>query len=246
MLTRLRSDEERYARGAWRASPAGTGPSKAPARPRCAPGPTCCWSTTASSALAYLNAHRVTPRLWRSAQPAPHQISRWFAQPGREDRSSICAAAASTAPGRCSARPASATASALVDFILRSRGAPERETILSAKGFLREPGGAGAGALQVGRGSAPASSPALYLLLHEKRPLDEAMRQLSLRYGHFRFAKTGILDAVLRGLSPTRARRACAFLDWVDTVYDPERLEQEFKPGFHVVADRRPADPAEK
>src|SRR3712207_9295140 len=26
--------------------------------------------------LAYLNKHRVTDRLWRSAQPAPHQIAR--------------------------------------------------------------------------------------------------------------------------------------------------------------------------
>lgn len=45
--------------------------------------------------LAYLNRHRVTPKLWRSAQPAPHQIA-WFASQGvrtiinlRGDRKSV-------------------------------------------------------------------------------------------------------------------------------------------------------------
>jgi hypothetical protein len=71
---------------------------------------------------------------------------------------------------------------------------------------------------------------ALYLLVHEKRPLDEAMAQLSLRYGHLRFAKTGILDAFFERYRDEGVPRGMDFLDWVATTYDPEALERDFKP----------------
>ncbi len=128
---------------------------------------------------------------------------------------------------------------ALVDFVLRSRGAPDRETILGAKAFfagLREPAlvHCKSGADRAGFFSV------LYLLVHENRPLDEAIRQLSLRYGHFRFAKTGILDAFFEAYRREGEARGIAFLDWVATGYDPERLEREFKPGLlsSLIADR--------
>jgi protein tyrosine/serine phosphatase len=187
--------------------------------------------------LAYLNAHRVTPRLWRSAQPAPHQIARFASlgvktivnlRGGREHGSWPLQKEACERHGI-----------RLVDFILRSRGAPERETILSAKAFfesLQEPAlvHCKSGADRAGFFSA------LYLLLHEKLPLDEAMRQLSLRYGHFRFAKTGILDAFFEAYGREGEAKGISFLDWVETVYDPERLEREFRPGLisSLIADQ--------
>jgi hypothetical protein len=66
------------------------------------------------------------------------------------------------------------------------------------------------------------------------------MRQLSLRYGHFRFAKTGILDAFFEAYRLEGEAKGIAFLDWVATIYDPERLEREFKPGLFssLVADK--------
>ena len=187
--------------------------------------------------LAYLNAHRVTPRLWRSAQPAPGQIAA-FARKGvktivnlrggREHGSWPLQKEACERHGIT-----------LVDFVLRSRGAPDRETILGAKAFfdgIDEPAlvHCKSGADRAGFFSA------LYLLVHEGRPLDEAMHQLSLRYGHFRFAKTGILDAFFEAYRREGDAKGIPFLDWVATIYDPERLEREFKPGLFssLVADR--------
>ena len=46
---------------------------------------------------------------------------------------------------------------------------------------------------------------ALYLIVHEGRSVDEALRQLSARYGHFRFSKTGILDAFFERYAEIRA-----------------------------------------
>ncbi len=81
---------------------------------------------------------------------------------------------------------------------------------------------------------------ALYLILHEGRPVAEAARQLSARYGHFRFAKTGILDAFFARYLAEGEAKGLDFLTWVETVYDPEALKRDFRPGFwsDVVVDR--------
>lgn len=177
--------------------------------------------------LAYLNLFQVTRDFWRSAQPAPRDIARAARagvrtivnlRGGREHGSWPLEREACEAHGI-----------ALVDFVVRSRGAPDRETILASKAFfdgLQYPvlvhcksGADRAGFMA-----------ALYLLVHENRPLDEAMAQLSLRYGHFRFAKTGILDAFFERYRDEGLSQGMPFLDWVATRYDPEALERDFKP----------------
>ncbi len=58
----------------------------------------------------------------------------------------------------------------------------------------------------------------------------EALRQLSLRFGHIKQSKTGILDAFFL----TYAREAEGrkdFLDWVREDYDENALRAAFKAG---------------
>ena len=182
MLNRLRPDEERYARRMARIARWDRPIEAAAERLRA-------WANMllvdhGIFRLAYLNAHRVTPRLWRAAQPAPGQIA-WFARQGvqtivnlrggREHGSWPLQREACERHGI-----------ALVDFVLRSRGAPERETILGARAFfatLKEP------ALVHCKSGADRAGffAALYLLIHEGRPLDEAMQQLSLALRPFPF-----------------------------------------------------------
>jgi protein tyrosine/serine phosphatase len=81
---------------------------------------------------------------------------------------------------------------------------------------------------------------ALYLIVHEGRTVDEALRQLSVRFGHFRFSKTGILDAFFDLYRREGEAKGLPFLAWVEHHYDPEALEREFRPGFwsNVLVDR--------
>jgi protein tyrosine/serine phosphatase len=81
---------------------------------------------------------------------------------------------------------------------------------------------------------------ALYLIVHEGKPVAEALRQLSVRFGHFRFSKTGILDAFFDRYRAEGEAKGIPFLAWVETIYDPEALERDFKPGFwsNVLVDR--------
>ncbi|HEV2558727.1 MAG TPA: tyrosine-protein phosphatase [Microvirga sp.] len=187
--------------------------------------------------LAYLNKHRVTDRLWRSAQPAPYQLAQLKAEGvrtvvnlrgGREHGSWQLQKDACDRLGLT-----------LVDFVVRSRGAPDRETILGAKRFfdtVEYPA-----VLHCKSGADRAGFvAALYLIVHEGRPVAEALRQLSMRYGHFRFAKTGILDAFFERYLIEGELNGMPFLTWVEKVYDPEALERDFRPSFwsDIVVDR--------
>jgi hypothetical protein len=60
-------------------------------------------------------------------------------------------------------------------------------------------------------------------------PISEAKEQLSLLYGHFRSADTGILDAVFEHYLEDSAMTGIEFWDWVDKVYDPEEIAHSFK-----------------
>ena len=188
--------------------------------------------------MAYLNRHRVgAGALWRSAQPGPHQLARFQREGvrtiitlrgGREHGSWPLEREACERHGLT-----------LVEFVLRSREAPSRETILAAKAFFA--GVAYPAVMHCKSGADRAGlGAALYLILNEGRPVREAARQLSPRYGHFRFAKTGILDAFFDLYLTEGEPKGLDFLTWVETVYDPERLKRDFKPGFwsDVFVDR--------
>ncbi|KQO90251.1 MULTISPECIES: fused DSP-PTPase phosphatase/NAD kinase-like protein [unclassified Methylobacterium] len=188
--------------------------------------------------LAYLNRHKIgTGKIWRSAQPTPHQLA-WFRRQGVRTVISLRG-------GReHGSWPLQREACAhqglnLVEFVLRSREAPSKETILAAKAFfdgVQYPAvmHCKSGADRAGLGAA------LFLILHEGVPVSEAMQQLSARYGHFRFAKTGILDAFFDLYLRDGEAKGLDFLTWVEAVYDPEALKRDFRPGFwsDFVVDR--------
>ena len=66
-------------------------------------------------------------------------------------------------------------------------------------------------------------------LLRNGATLPEAMEQLSLRYGHFRQADTGVLDAFFERYQADNVRRPMPFFEWVETVYDPDELKRCFQ-----------------
>jgi protein tyrosine phosphatase (PTP) superfamily phosphohydrolase (DUF442 family) len=190
--------------------------------------------------LAYLNAHQVSPRLWRAAQPSPGDIAR-FARAGVKTIINLRG-------GReHGAWPLEREACerhgiALVDLVLRSREAPDKETLLSLPAFFAGIEWPALVHCKSGADRAGLFS-ALYVLIHEQRPLAEALAQLSWRYGHYRYAKTGILDAFFE----TYAEEARLpdgslkpLLDWVRDDYDPARVTAAFKPGLlsDLIVDR--------
>jgi protein tyrosine/serine phosphatase len=175
--------------------------------------------------LIYLNRHRLGQRAWRSAQPAPHQI-RALASQGIRTIVNL------RGERQCGSYRLERDACKrygidLVDFKIRSRIAPRREDLKKARELfecIQYPMvmHCKTGADRVGLMSV------LYLLLKEGAPIEEARKQLSLRYGHIRQSRTGLLDYFFERYLQDNARRPMPFFEWVDTVYDPDELEQSF------------------
>lgn len=187
--------------------------------------------------LIYLNKHRVSEQVWRTAQPAPHQIEELARQGvrtiinlrgGREHGS-----------WQLQKETCDRLGIELVEFVIRSRGAPDRESLLKAKDFFDSVDYPAVLHCKSGADRAGFMA-ALYLIIHEGRSVDEAQSQLHLRYGHFRFSKTGILDAFFDMYRREGEARGMPFLTWIETAYDAKALEQEFSPGFwsHLLVDR--------
>lgn len=177
--------------------------------------------------LVHLNLHEVAPGLWRSAQPSPRDIAKLAKQGLR----SIVNLRGGRSHGAWQLEKDAAERHgiALIDLVLRSREAPDRETLLALPAFfdsLVYPvlAHCKSGADRAGMFAA------LYRLIVENADSRTALRELSLRKGHFRYAQTGILDAFLEAYRDDGEARGKAFLDWVREDYDPEALKARFKP----------------
>jgi len=113
-----------------------------------------------------------------------------------------------------------------VDMALESRGAPQRDRILRLHEIycgMRMPA-----LVHCKSGADRAGLAAGLILLFDGGSAADALRQLSLRFGHVRQARTGILDAFfLRWQREGEGRKP--FLDWVREDYDEAALRRDFR-----------------
>jgi protein tyrosine/serine phosphatase len=176
--------------------------------------------------LFYVNRHRLGAQAWRSAQPTPHHI-RALKRRGLRTvlnlRGERLAGDYWLEEAVCQRKGIK-----LVNFQIKSRSAPTREQVRAARDLFDEIEypvlmHCKSGADRVGLMSA------LYRHFKEGAPIEEAKKELSLRYGHFRQADTGILDRFFERYLEDNKRRPMPFLEWVDTVYDPDALKCEFR-----------------
>jgi protein tyrosine/serine phosphatase len=70
---------------------------------------------------------------------------------------------------------------------------------------------------------------AIYLMVYEGASVQEAMKQLSFRHVHVDFTATGVLDYFLWTFEERLNLGNIAFLDWVNSEYDPETLQEAFE-----------------
>jgi protein tyrosine/serine phosphatase len=175
--------------------------------------------------LAYANFATVIPgRLYRCNHPTPMRIRHLTRRYGLK---TIVNLRGETGTGSYHLSREAATSLGLGhhDLSIESRGAPHSDRIHRLLGFWRACEGpmlmhCKSGADRVGLAAG-------LCLLFEGRPAAEALRQLSLRFGHIRRARTGILDAFfLRYQRDGEGRKS--FLDWLDQDYDPTLLRRDF------------------
>lgn len=176
--------------------------------------------------LVHPNWGEVAPGVFRSAQPTPHQLRRAVRNHGIRTVLNL------RAERNCGAFVLEEAVCAelgidLVNVRVRSRDVPSKELIWTLERLFAEMERpilmhCKSGADRTGIVGA------LYLLLAEERPVDEALRQLSKRYGHIRQAKTGVLDYFFERYLDDRAERPLGFREWVREVYQPNNVRRAF------------------
>ena len=176
---------------------------------------------------AWRNEHEVDAGVWRSSQPDPGMIRRLAAQGFR----AIVNLRGATEWGSYFLEREACRAAGieLVDFKLNSRKLPSREQLRELDAlFARLPRPflmhCKSGADRAGFAAA------LYLLLRNDLPAEEARRQLSWRYLHLRGAATGVLHFLLDRYAADRAVEPMRFREWVERRYDPAALNRPTRP----------------
>lgn len=165
-------------------------------------------------------------RLYRSNHPLPWQLRDAQRRLGLRTVINLRGERVDCGSDRLGRAAAAAAGLVHVDAPFESRGAPHKDRILRLAEIFRtvpEPvlihckSGADRTGLAAG----------LWLLL-QGRPVEQAMAQLTLRHGHIRQGKTGILDAFFARYAAATRAAPKPFLDWLREDYDEAALRRDF------------------
>jgi len=176
--------------------------------------------------LIYSNRHRLDGQMWRSAQPGRRALA-WARRQGIRTILNLRGERLDCGTYLTERDACQELGLRLVNFPIRSRGMPEKETAHAMATLFEhleypvlmhcKSGADRAGLMST-----------LYLHLYKGEPMEVAMRQLSLRYGHVRYARTGMLDFFMERYWADTGGDRTRFLAWVDEVYDPDAFTAAF------------------
>lgn len=179
------------------------------------------------------NRSKFGAQAWRSNQPMPSDVG-WALAQGIRTIINVRHDAGRHG-GHALVRDAAAAAGlrylTLESAPIFSRAAPARDALLAAAEMLRQ---APQPVLIHCKSGADRAGfiAALYRIVVEHQPVQDARKELSLRHLHFARSKTGILDAVYETYLAEAAPSGKPFLDWVRDDYDPATITACFRAGF--------------
>ena len=172
------------------------------------------------------NMHEVGGGMWRSNQPSPQRLEQ-LAADGFRTILNI----RGTQPGVCyydlERDACERLGLTMIDMPFGSREAPYVDRIQRAVGIFEtieypalihcKSGADRAGLISV-----------LFALTQLKRPYEDAIAHLSLKYLHVKAGKTGVLDHFFETYRRYSESHPIDFMEWVETVYDREAVQSSF------------------
>ncbi|MCY4190458.1 MAG: tyrosine-protein phosphatase [Rhodospirillaceae bacterium] len=174
--------------------------------------------------LIFNRFHRVAPRLYRSGQPTPSQLRRWTRRYGIRTVINLRGQHKFATYGQ-EVRTCAELGIEHIDFPFDSRDAPQKKRLLR---LLDEADSFAYPVLAHCKTGADRAGLFAAIFLHgvDGQPIQMAQQQLSLRFGHWRQSKTGILDLFLeRYMAETGGD---GFRHWIETAYDPAAIKADF------------------
>ncbi len=173
----------------------------------------------------YLNRHKIAPGVWRSAQPSPRQIAT-FARRGIKTIVNL-RGERDCGSYRLQVQACRRHGIKLVNFQLRSRMVPPVEVILDARKLFNELEYPILFHCKSGADRAGLMS-AFFLYMKGDKPIEEAVKQLSLKFGHFKQSETGVLDYFFERYMADNEAEPMTFFEWLETRYDPAEIKRTF------------------
>ena len=174
----------------------------------------------------YANRHQIAPGVWRSAQPSPAQIA-FLAKSGIKTIVNL-RGVRDCGSYRLEAAACERHGIRLVNFVLQSRMVPPAAVIHEARTLFHEIEYPALFHCKSGADRAGLMS-ALLLFMKEEKPLEEAVQQLSLKYGHFKRSETGVLDYLFERYIADNQAEPMTFFEWLESRYDPFEIKRDFK-----------------
>lgn len=168
---------------------------------------------------------RISDEMWRSSQPLPYQVT-GAARLGIRTIVNL-RGAGDNSFYRFEEEYCRRNGITLMNFVIYSREAPRADTVLEAKTLFQTLAYPALIHCKSGADRAGLMS-ALYLHFRKGLPIAEAKRQLSLRFGHVKQAKTGILDFFLDSYLAYDAKTPTPFETWVRDIYDRDAVTKAF------------------
>lgn len=175
---------------------------------------------------AFRNHRHVAGQMWRGNQPDPDRIA-WLAGQGFRTILNLRGVQPGKAYYDLEHWAAKKHGITVIDLGWGSREAPyvERiERLIEVFNTIEYPA-----FMHCKSGSDRAGIVAvLYLILHEGWTVEAALAHLSLKYGHVKQGKTGMLDHFFQLYLDRNAKEPIDFLTWVRTEYDRQACHDGF------------------
>ncbi len=174
----------------------------------------------------YANRHQIADGVWRSAQPSPGQLKR-LARRGIRTVVNL-RGERNCGSYRLQVRACRRYGLKLINFPLQSRAAPPADIIHQAHQLLKDVEYPVLFHCKSGADRAGLMS-AFAMFMKEGEPIEKAVKQLSLKFGHFKNSQTGVLDYFFDRYLAASREEPMTFFEWLETGYDPAEIKQEFK-----------------
>jgi protein tyrosine/serine phosphatase len=188
------------------------------------------WRDHAFLRLWWTNASWISDEMVRTNQPWPFQIRAW----GRRGIRTIVNLRGPGKDGQPEAflqleRDACAKAGiAHVDFTFTSRSTPTAAMLRETEALFNSIAYPALLHCKSGADRAGIAS-VLYLHFRKGEPIETAMRMLSLRYGHVKQGRTGVLDHFFESYLAHGRPVGLSLIEWAETRYDPDTLKAAFQ-----------------
>lgn len=172
------------------------------------------------------NAHWISKEMMRANQPWPFQIRRRAAQ-GIKTIVNL-RGGFGTSFHQLEREACERAGIKLENFTVTSRGAPTLEQVRGAKELFERITYPALMHCKSGADRAGLMS-TLYMHYRQGQPIEQAMKMLSLRYGHVRQGKTGVIDYFFEQYLARGKSKGLSLIEWMERDYDPDQLKANFQ-----------------